>query len=275
MSITTDPQLTQINLFYKKDFYEKASNYLGAIQSYSTELGYAIEHSKAKVANDPITAMSDFYVKMDNRMKSMGAQFTAHWIKNYNLTLEKVRNEVGLKIGTGTFYRSFGDSIGSIARQETLYDESTTSIQNKAFPVRYGSSMSNKIHPQIQLLYADFSNKLNKIFNQNLQNIQSTGSLSTKSHGENLVPDVEHSKRIQSIIATLNQKIRNEFKELYNVILLYCQYNPRASTQNIQFVPNFNITVNVEGNNLNQDILFNQLQEVKKDIVTKTILGLG
>ena len=80
---------------------------------------------------------------------------------------------------------------------------------------------------------------------------------------------------MQKIIPTLNQRIRSEFKELYNVIKYYCQYNPQSSSQNIQFVPNFNITVNVEGTPLNQDILFNQLQDIKKDLTAKTILGAG
>lgn len=272
---TTDPQLTQINLFYKKDFYNKASNYLGAIQSYTKELETSIKFAKAKVANDPITSMKDFFVELDGQMKSMTPQFAAHWIKAFNTSIEKVKNEVGVQIGSGTFYRGFGDSIGTITKQENLYDESTQSIKNNSFPLRYGSSLTNKIHPQILLMHGEMSNKLNKVFNKNLQNIQSSNTTSLKAHGENLIPDTEHTKRIQGMVSMLNQKIRGEFKELYNVISYYCNYNSRASTQNIQFVPNYNITVSVEGNNLNQDILFNQLQDVQKDITTKKVLGVG
>ena len=275
MSSTTDPLLTQINLFYKKDFYKKASNYLDAIQSYSSELDISINYLKSLVANDPITAGCDVFVKLDQQMKSMTPQFMSFWIQKYNQAHEKIKNEVGIRIGTGTFYRSFSDSIGGISRQESLYDESTQSVANKSFPIRYGSSLANKIHPQRLLLHGEFSNKLSKIFNQNLQNIQEQGALPTKSHGENLIPDTEHSKRMQGIIPTLNQRIRNEFKELYSVIKHYCQYNPQSGSQNIQFVPNFNITVNVEGTPLNQDILFNQLQDTEKDLTAKTILGVG
>lgn len=272
MKITTDPQLTTINLFYKKDFYRKASNYMEAIKSYSKELDIAINYLKSKVANDPILAESVVFVDLDQQMKVMTSQFAAFWIKKYNLAHEKIKNEVNARIGTGTFYRPFGDSIGILARQETLYDENVLSIANKSFPVRYGSSLTNKIHPQRQLLYAECSDKLNKIFNSNIQNIQEKGAVCSNAHGENLIPDSVHLQRMQALIPTLTQRIQNEFKELYNVIKLYCEYNPQSSSQNIQFVPNYNITVSVEGTPVNQDILFNQLQELQKVTTTKIML---
>jgi len=274
MKITTDPQLTNINLFYKKDFYENASNYMEAIKSYSTELEIAINYLKSKVANDPITSESNVFIDLDKQMKSMSAQFAAFWIQKYNIAHQKIKNEVNTKIGTGTFYRPFSDSIGILGRQETLYDETVLSVANNSFPVRYGASLTNKIHPQRQLLYAESSDKLNKIFNSNLKNIQEKGASSNSAHGENLIPDSIHLTRMQSVIASLNQRIRDEFKELYNVIRLYCEYNAQSSAQNIQFVPNYNITVKVEGTPINQDILFNQLQDIKKDITTKIVLGV-
>lgn len=275
MSTSIDPHLMQINLFYKKDFYQQASNYLEAVQSYSSELETAINFAKSKVANDPITSMSSFFVDLDKKMKSMTPQFAANWIKTFNTVQEQVRNEVGITIGTGTFYRSFSDSIGILTRQENIYDESTQSVLNEAFPLRYGASLTNKIHPRIQLLFGEMSNKLNTVMNKNLKNIQAQGSSPDKAHGENLVPDISHVKRIQGLVPTLNQRIRNEFKELYNVISFYCNYNPRSASQNIQFVPNFNISVDVEGTPVNQDILFNQLQDIKHDITTKKVLGVG
>lgn len=272
---TTDPQLTQINLFYKKDFYKKASDYLDAIQSYSAELDISINYLKSFVANDPITSSRDVFIDLDKKMKSMTPQFAAFWISKFNQSHEKIKNEVRIKIGSGTFYRSFSDSIGCISKQEGLYDESTQSVANKSFPIRYGGSLTNKIHPQRLLLHGEISSKLSKLFNQNLQNIQQQGTLPTKAHGENLIPDTEHSKRMQGIIPVLNQRIQSEFKQLYKVIKYYCQYNPQSSSQNLQFIPNYNLTVNVEGTPLNQDVLFNQLLDVQKEMTTRIILGAG
>ena len=277
---TTDPQLTQINLFYKKDFYQKASNFLGTIQGYSSELETAINFNKSKVQNDPITAQADFFANLDNQMKSMQPQFASYWINAFNTSLDQVRNEVRTKIGDGTFFKPFSDSIGSIARAENYFDDSTqliSDIQGSQMmtPLRYGSSLTNKIHPATLLLHGEMSKKTNLVFRKNLQNIQSKVSSSTKAHGDNLVPDTEHFKRMQGIVSTLNQKIQSEYKELYSVIDFYCKYNPRAATNNLQYVPNYNITVNVEGNPINQDILFNQLQDIQSTLTTKKVLGVG
>ena len=43
-STTTDPQLTQINLFYKKEFYQNATNFLSTIGKYTEELETAIDY---------------------------------------------------------------------------------------------------------------------------------------------------------------------------------------------------------------------------------------
>lgn len=278
--VTTDPQLTQINLFYKKDFYQKASNFLSTIQNYTSELEASIKFNKSKVQNDPITSQADFFSDMDSKMKSMQPQFAAYWINAFNTSLDAVRNEVRTKLGDGTFYRPFSDSIGSIARIENYFDDTTqlvSDIQGSQMmtPLRYGSSLSNKIHPAMLLLHGEMSKKTNLVFRKNLQNIQPKVSSSTKAHGDNLVPDTEHFKRMKGIISQLTQKIQSEYKELYNVIDFYCKYNPRASANNIQYVPNYNITVNVEGNPINQDILFNQLQDTQSALTSKKVLGVG
>ena len=273
LQTTTDPQLTQINLFYKKDFYQNASNYLDAINSYSTELETAINFNKCKVKNDPITSQKDFFVELDNSMNSMSPQFAAYWIDQFNRSLEEVRNQVTLQVGEGVHYRQFSDAIGSLARIENYIDDSIQVVndvegQNTMTPLRYGASLTNKIHPATLLLHGEMSKKTNLVFRKNIKNIQNKLSTSTQAHGDNLVPDTEHFKRMQNIIPDMNQKIQAEFKDLYKVIQYYCNYNPRAATQNLQLVPNYNITVNVEGNQLNQDILFNQLQEARSSVTT-------
>ena len=108
---------------------------------------------------------------------------------------------------------------------------------------------------------------------KNIQNIQSEIASSTTAHGQNLVPDTQHFIRIQNSVAVLTQKIQSEYKELYNVIYYYCTYNPRSSTTNLQFVPNVQINVNVEGFNLNQDLLFNQLKETNSNLTSLKVLG--
>jgi len=275
---TIDPYLTNINLFYKKDFYQQATNYLDTVESYQSELEDAIRFNKTKVSNDVIKAQTDFFVDLDNKMKSMPAQFSAYWINQFNRSLEEVRNQVLIKTNGGTFYNSFSDCVGSLTKQENYYDDSTQIVnditgENIVAPLRYGSSLTNKISPYTQLLHAEMSKKVNLLFRKNIKNIQEKVSTSTQSHGDNLIPDSQHFPRIQKIVSSLNQKLRQQFKELYNVIELYSSYNPRSSSNNIQFVPNIDISVDVEGTPINQDILFNRVQDVKSELTTRGVLG--
>lgn len=277
---TIDPVLTQINLFYKKDFYGKASNFLSTIDKYSNELEYSIEYNKTKVQNDVITAQKDFFVKMDSRMKSVDPQFAAFWINKFNNSLDEVKNKVRIQLNNSTFYRSFSDAIGSIARIENYLDDSMQLVSDiegdkMMTPLRFGSSIANKISPSTLLLHADLSKKTNIVFRKNIQNIQSSVQSSSTAQGSNLTPDTQHFVRMKSVVPKIVQQIQSEFKELYNIIMFYCNYNPRSAVNNIQFVPNVNITVNVEGNDLNQDLLFNQLKDVKSSLTSQGVLGMG
>lgn len=277
---TLDPQFTNLNLFYKKDFYSSASNFLSTIEKYSNELQTAIDYNQTKVQNDVITAQSNFFVSLDEKLKNVQPQFAAFWIKKFNTSLDEIKNQVLIKNGTGTFYRPFSDSIGILTRLENYIDDSTQAISDvtmkqEAPPIRYGSSLSNKLGSFTTLLNGELSKKTNIVFRKNMYNIQSAITTPNKAHGENLIPDILFYQRAMSSIVSFNTKIQNEFKQLYNVIYYYCFYNPRLSSTNIQFAPNINITVNVEGQALNQDALFNQLQDIKSELTTQKMLGLS
>ena len=271
---TVDPKLTNIGLFYKKEFYEKASNFLGTIQSYTDEVQRSIDFQKTKVANDVITSQADFFAKLDNELSSAQPQFAANWINVFNNTLNEVKNQVGESV----HYRQFSDSIGGLVKIENYLDDSTQLVsdvqsQQTMAPLRYGSSLSNKISPVTLNMMGEFSKKINLVFRKNIQNIQDTISSSTKAHGSNLVPDTQHFVRMKNIFTGYTQKIQTEFKSLYNVIDYYCRYNPRTGTGNMQVVTDYNITISVEGNPINQDLLQNQLADTTSKLTTMKVLG--
>jgi len=277
-STTTDPQLTQINLFYKKDFYQNASNFLSTISNYTKELELAIEYNLTKVKNDVVTSQKDFFIKLDNELKQTTPQFAAFWRKKFNDALLDVKTQVFTSIGEGTFFRPISDSIGFLLRIENYLDDSLQVVSDLEgtdimTPVRFGATLTNKISPSTLLLTSELSKRTNLVFRKNLQNIQTEIADSLTSHGQNLVPDTQHFIRMQNSVASLTQKIQEDFKELYNIIQYYCNYNPRSSTSNLQFVPNIQINVSVEGNNLNQDLLFNQLKDIRSEITSLKVLG--
>jgi hypothetical protein len=247
---------------------------LGTIQSYTDEVQRSIDFQKTKVANDVITSQADFFAKLDNELSSAQPQFAANWINLFNNALSEVKNQVGESI----HYRQFSDSIGGLVKIENYLDDSTQLVsdvqsQQTMAPLRYGSSLSNKISPVTLNMMGEFSKKINLVFRKNIQNIQDTISSSTKAHGSNLVPDTQHFVRMKNIFTGYTQKIQTEFKSLYNVIDYYCRYNPRTGTGNMQVVTDYNITVSVEGNPINQDLLQNQLADTTSKLTTMKVLG--
>lgn len=277
---TIDPLLSRVHLFYKKDFYDKASNFLGAIQNYSDQIQTSIDFEKTKVANDPITAQADFFSQLEGKLGSMQPQFAAQWINTFNTAVNEVKSQVGIKNAQSTFLQPFSDSIGSIARVENYLDDTTQLVSDVASektmsPLRYGSSLGNKISPATLLMMGEMSKKINLVFRKNISNIQDSISSSTKAHGSNLVPDTEHFKRMKGVFVGITQKIQSEFKKLYNVIDFYSKFNPRSSSSNLQFVSDYNITIDVEGTPVNQDLLQNQLAQARKELTTLKVLGAG
>ena len=275
---TNDPKLLGAGLFYKKEFYQKASNFLDAVSNYADLIDINIDFEKTKVANDPVTAQADFFSSLDTKLSTMQPQFAANWIDVFNKSLSEVKTQVFAKIGTGTFFKSFSDCIGSITKIENYIDDAVQLVSDiqgskSPAPLRYGSSLSNKISPSTLNMMGEFSKKINTVFRKNLQNIQSTISSSTKAHGSNLVPDSEHFKRMKGVFVGYTQKVQTEFKGLYNVIDFYCKYNPRSGVTNLQFVPGFNVTIEVEGNPINQDLLQNQLADVTSKLTTQKLLA--
>jgi len=277
---TLDPELLKVNLFYKKDFYKKTSNYLDIIKNYESFLDSSIEYNKTIVSNDVITEQSKFFTNLDTKISQMEPQLAAFWIEKYNNSLQQVKNEVFLKIGKGTHYKSISDSIGILSRQDNYYDDSTQYVSDisgdtQVSPSRYGASSINKISPYTFLLMSELSKKTNIVFRKNISNIQSTVVKSTQSHGDNLVPDTAAQQRNAQISTELKQKIYADFKTLYPVIQHYCNYNPRRKIQNLQYISDANINIKVEGIPVSQDLLMNQLLEVNSRLTSQKALGIG
>lgn len=275
---TLDPELASINIFYKKDFYKSASNYLNVVSNYENNLQTFIDYRKTFVSNDVITSQANFFVNLDKKLSTMEPQLAAFFIEKYNNSLQQVKNEVYMKIGNGIHYKPISDSIGILTRQDNYFDDSTQYVSDVACstqpsPLRYGASTLNKINPYTLLIMSDLSKKTNTIFRKNISNIQSTVSKSTLSHGDNLVPDNLSQQRNSQSTNALRQKIYSDFKTLYPVIQYYCNYNKSRKTQNLQFIPDVNINIQVEGFPTSQDLLFNQLVEVNSTLTAQKALG--
>lgn len=277
---TLDPELLKVNLFYKKDFYKKTSNYLDVIKNYESFLDSSIEFNKTLVSNDVITEQSKFFSNLDSKLSQMEPQLAAYWIEKYNSSFQQVKNEVYLKIGKGTHYKTISDSMGILSRQDNYYDDSIQYVSDiggdtQVSPSRYGASSINKISPYTFLLMSELSKKTNIVFRKNISNIQNSVVKNDQSHGDNLVPDTVAQQRNAQISTELKQKIYADFKTLYPIIQHYCNYNPRRKIQNLQYISDANININVEGIPVSQDLLMNQLVEINSKLTSQKVLGIG
>ena len=90
---TIDPDMVSAQVFFKKDFYQSASNYLDFVGNLPKELELAIEWNKTDYANDPITAKTNFFKNLD--VKSLNADFSTSWLKKYNETYITERRALG------------------------------------------------------------------------------------------------------------------------------------------------------------------------------------
>lgn len=276
---TLDPELASINLFYKKDFYKKASNYLSIMSKYSKELDYSIAYNSTKVNSNPIAAQADFFVNLQKNFKQLDPQFQSYWTDQFNRATDEVKNQVRLKVGNSSFFRPLSDSIGTICKIENFLDDHSQYVADVGSnqimtPLRYGGSTVNKLSPSTLQLIGELSKKTNTVFRKNLVPVTNGLATPKDAHGYNLVPDVYSFQQTQDIVTSLHQKIQTQFGDVYNLIVYYSNYNTRSPSNNIQMAANANITVDVEGYPMNTDLLLNKLKEVKDNLTTKKVLGV-
>jgi len=248
---TIDPHMVSAQVFFKKDFYKSASNYLDFIGNKSKELDLAIEWNKTDYSNDPVTAKTNFFKNLD--ISSLDADFSSFWLKQYNETYNEVRDKIRFEMGDKfSFAAGQSNCVGALARMQNYTQNSTQllsdkNMENLPIPSQYGSGMENLLSNNAKIINAAFSKASNTIFRHASFNIQEKISENTLSHGQNLIPDYGHYERMMKIATELTQKIRQQFKDFYKILELYSNYNPNSPTTNVQVIPPTILTTLVEG----------------------------
>jgi|GEM_PF-3496301 hypothetical protein len=248
---TIDPEMVSVNLFFKKDFYKSASNYLDYIGNLPKELDVHLEWLKTDYANDPIKAKTDFFKNLD--LKSLKTDFVVHWLKQYKTTYSEVQDQVRLEMGpNATINRNPSDCVGSLARMSNYTNSSTQLVsdrdmENLPVPALYGAGMENTLSNNAKIVNSSFSKSSNSLFRYSSFNLQEKVSENTLSHGQNMIPDYNHYQRMMKSINDVTQKLRQEFSDFFRVNEFYSNYNPNSQSTNVQVVPPTIVTTLVEG----------------------------
>lgn len=248
---TIDPKMVSAQLFFKKDFYKSASNYLDYVGNLDKELDIFLDWNKTDYANDPITAKINFFKKLD--FSSMKADFMDFWLQKYNTALSEVKDQIKVQMGPDSaFSRGRSDCIGALARMSNYTQNSTQllsdkNMENLPIPSNYGSGLENQLSNNAKIVNASFSKAANSLFRFSSFNIQEKISENTLSHGQNLIPDYNHYQRMMKVASSITQKVRQELGDFFKVTELYSNYNPNSISTNVQVIPPTVITTMVEG----------------------------
>lgn len=267
---TIDPKMVSVNLFFKKEFYKSASNYLDYVGNLPQELDVFLEWSKTDHANDPITAKKDFFKKLDSEyLKNLKTDFVVDWLKKYKTTFSEVQDQVRLEVGQGTYFRNISDCVGCLTKMSNYANSSTQLVSDRDLkelpvPILYGSGMENQLSNNAKVVNMSFSKATSSLFRYSSFNIQEKISENTLSHGQNLIPDYNHYDRMMKITNELTQKIRQEYKDFYRVLEFYSNHNPSDPSNNSRVIPPTIVTTLVEGNVQYQT----QLRSRATDILT-------
>ncbi|NBO36625.1 hypothetical protein EBU91_03715 [bacterium] len=258
---TIDPEMVSVNLFFKKDFYKSASNYLDVIGKYQNELDTAINWQRSYMVNDPITEQVKFFKNLEKSgFSSMKTDFVIFWLDKFKTAYTEVKDKFRFEVGSGVYFRNTSDVVGLLTRMTNYADNSTEllsdrDMKNLPVPVLYGSSLENKISPNAKVVNSSLSKATNTVFRYSCFNIQEKISDNTLAHGQNLIPDYNHYARMMQIVNGLTQKIRQEFKDFYGVLEYYSTYNASDPQSNIQVVPPTVLTTLIEGHPQYQTLL--------------------
>ena len=171
------------------------------------------------------------------KMGEQSIEFVLHWIEKFRTVHPKVKFDVleALKNDPKHYFQTLGDSIGSMARMDRESGWNLSSLDmplndadysiSGVTPLPHSPVIDEKIDQEHFGLIVKMSKQTGALFRQNMKALIETGRLakSTVAHGENLVPDKEHWKRMtgkgkKSFTNDLESKISDTMGDIYKVL---------------------------------------------------------
>ena len=227
------PQLKQV-------FSSYSSNILDSFKA----------HHEAINSNNPVRNLAIFFAKLDSQLKNFNDPgIVAGWRSYFKSRPEKIKSEfyklvpnpkfLGVNMPTGNV-ASFGNIMsGPVA-------PSLNTPQNKA-PVNL-INMGVNVPSYIMSNVISASTMLGKLYNKNIVGVMDSVSVSTKSHGSNLVPDTKHVERMGKAVQPFYKKILNGLGDAGNYFLKNLNFNPFGVQNSDISSPNMVVQQSVGGN---------------------------
>ncbi len=257
---TIDPELYDLNIYFEKDFYEKYTNFGEDYLNFGLNiLDYFVDYNKSNVIFDPVKSKADIYAELDERtgsspiggspVKSMPVQFQVFWYEQFLTSMKQVQNKFVEKVGIPNFFKQISDSIGLLRNVNYMEDDSilpiwdidfninAERIEDMLIPEQVASSAVRKLSPTSQVMITQMALYTTNVYRHNMFAINDQINTSKQAHGSNLVADYYHYDRLYKIAnEDLEADLALYFKEVYDLILWYENYNPQNPITNKQFV---------------------------------------
>ena len=286
---TIDTNLYDLNVFYKNDLYDKATNFGELLTLKSLILDDFIEYHKSLVSFDPIQSQVNIFTQLDGNSLSKynEIQFKVFWYEKYLASITPVKEHFLAAINNPVIFKDISDSIGCLRNVEYLPDDSilsifdidfnltTNNIAKQLVPINYATTIQNKVNNNSKILTSYMSRFCTSMYRHNMYQLAAPFSDSKLPHGSNLVSDYYHYNRIYNIAKqTLETELTKFYAALYDIITFYENYQCQDyDNDNLQFKDKGAIGWTLGGIQKTTDYLKQEVGFYKNIAKTTTILG--
>ena len=230
------------------------------------------DYINCKQKTDPIICEANFWKDSISKIESLQPEFIVYWLDKYHNAHPKVKEELQNLINVEeTILQIFSDSITNIFRQDENISAKYTAVDDVDFESTIPNPLTPVIQDKLNLNYQsnvlNSSTKVNSLFNQNINKIYN-GSSQTTSHQSNLTTDYHHIQRLVESKPELLEIVADHMGNLYEVLSYISNYK----LNNLQNITPIKFNNNIEGENVEVDILGNKVQK-DKNYNTKDLLG--
>jgi hypothetical protein len=216
-------------------------------------------------------------------MKKTGDEFVLFWIERFRVAHDTVKAAVLEQVQEKHWYQPLCDSIGSIIRMDRKLGWNLSSLDipqddvtysKSVSPISYSPIIGDKIDTVHQRICQDFSDKTAYVFRANMRMTKTIGARSDKPHGEDLVPDSLHWKRMtgggdRSQVQALRGKINDALGDVSSVLA----WLRTSIKMNNQIVMNPKIEYSIENAVVRVDAYKNLINPTTKKTRTKYVIG--
>lgn len=282
----------------KGSLTEKINTQLGANETFKTDengvvesrvnngvVEYLVINNKTQttrwvaVEQDVLTQVKETTSQLSSAYSAdkLSDEFVLYWMEKFRTAHQAVKTAYKALVTDPTqdYFSDFSDTMGSITRLSENIDSTLLPLSDPdmdligLLPNAYHPTLDDKIPDALKMPAIQLSKLNNALYRNNLVKVLTVAATATVTHGENLVTDEAHYKRLQSILDSLLGSIANTLGKVARV-MFYIRTLPSV---NNQVVSNFSYTAAIENSLLQIDILQNKITDLQSQQTLQTTLS--